>query len=110
MLANLSCSVFEIQNLYEPAYINKNIEDLDPTNRAFLHDLNTSAESEGMNLELKIHPFPFLRAHKQEELKSSDYDSDVAVCMYPDIALVGPELAYLIIERKKAFRHVFLVT
>lgn len=110
MLPNLCCSVFELQSPNEPLSVRKVFSDVDATNRAFLHNLETSAKSEGMNLTLKVHPFPYLRACKPEELKSPTYDSDVAVCMYPDITLVGPELAHLIIERQKAFRHVFLVT
>lgn len=110
MRSQLSCSVFELNDQKEPSSLTKTFNVIDPSNRVFLRSLRESAKEEDLELKYKIHPFQSLRLHSPEKLNNSEFDADIAVCMYPDLAHVGVELAHMMIERKKAFRHVFIVT
>ncbi len=106
----VSCSVFELASPSEPAKHAKRYEDLDSSNRVFLKILGQCAHAERLRLDFRVHPFPYLRLKQPEKLNNVEFDADIAVCMYPELAQVGPELAHILIDRKKSFRHVFLVT
>ncbi len=110
MQLNMSCSVFELSNAKEPLRHQKNYEDIDADNRTWLSGMHSLAVKEDISLKYTVHPFPHLRLKEPEKLREKTFDADIAVCMYPDLSFVGPELAHLIVDRKQEYRHVFIVT
>jgi|GEM_PF-2690763 len=110
MRYNLSCSVFELSHKKEPPLPIKNYTDIDASNRVFLRILHTSAQEENLELQYKVHPFQNLRLSSPEKLSEEKFDADIAVCMYPDLEHIGPELGHVLTNRRKMFRHVFIIT
>lgn len=105
-----SCSVFELAAPDEPLRIQKNYNDLDATNRTFLSIVKNAAAEDNFDIQYKIHPFPRIRKNNPGELSSPEFDANFAICMYPDLSQVGPELAYLILDRNRQYQHLFVVT
>jgi hypothetical protein len=94
----------------EPQRDEKYFADIDPENRVFMRKLHSAAQNDNIEIDYRIHPFPKIRARAPESLQEPRYDADYALCMYPNIEYVGPELAHMMYERRKSFRHIFLVT
>ena len=110
MRSLVSCSVFELGDKKEPPLPVKTFESLDVTNRIFLRILSTCAQEENLELRYTIHPFQHLRLNNPKKLNESEFDADIAVCMYPGLDHIGEELGHVLIDRRKAYRHAFIVT
>jgi len=84
---------------------------LDPTHRVFLNTLQRSAAQEGNELEYKCFTTPQVAdLNGAKELMGREYDANYAFLFYLDVDQIGPELAYLIHDRREMYRHVFVVT
>ncbi len=104
-----TCSVFEMSE-GEPPRKQKKFYDIDPSNRSFLTILSRSAQEDGLELHYKVQPLPYIRTTDFTQVTDSRFDADYAICMYPNLQTVGPEVGHIILDRSKKYRHVFLVT
>lgn len=109
MKMHASCSVFEISDPKEPSLPRKKFKHMDPDNRVFLRRFHAAAQDENIELQYRVHPYQHIRQVDPAQLENEIFDADYAVCMYPKISHVGPELAHLLYDRRRLFRHVFLV-
>jgi hypothetical protein len=107
------CNVFEKTKELKPQ---KYARSIDRENLIFLKMLKDSARGDLLDLQYTVHPLPGTIAEGDPppecmpELAEPRYDADFAICLYPDISKVGPEIGYLIHRRKKELRHLFIVT
>jgi len=109
MHPKVSCGVFET-NKGEPEFSSKGYQKIDASNRSFLRLFGEAAFQEGLKLDYKIHPFTKIRNTNPRALTDEHFDAEYAVCMYPDLDQIGPEFGHLIHNRRKSFRHIFVVT
>lgn len=109
MSPHIICSVFEASDENRETK-DKNFEDMDPDNRVFLKTLQQSAKNDLLNLSFKIHPFDRDRKRDPEIFSNTRFDADFAICMYPNLQYIGPEIGHLLLNRRNSYHHLFIVT